>query len=51
MQYADALATMIESGEVKREDLIIQTKIMPSKTNEDFEKTFEASWKYLKRLQ
>ena len=51
MQYADALATLIESGEVKREELIIQTKVFPCATNEEFLKTFEASWKHLKRLK
>ena len=50
MQYADALATLIESGEVARDSLIIQTKVMPCETNDEFLKTFEASWKHLKRL-
>jgi diketogulonate reductase-like aldo/keto reductase len=50
LQYADALATMIESGEVKRADLIIQTKIRPYETDEEFMKTFEQSWKHMSRL-
>ena len=33
------------------EDLIIQAKIMPAKTNEEFLKTFEHSWKHLQRLK
>ena len=41
MQYADALATMIESGEIKREDIIVQTKVVPAKTAAEFKATFE----------
>ena len=37
-------------GEVRREDIIVQTKCVPAKTAKEFRKTFEASWRHMKRL-
>ena len=50
MQYCDALATLIENGEVKREDIIVQTKVVPSSTNAEFRKALEDSWRNCARL-
>ena len=41
MQYCDALASLIDSGEIKREDIIVQTKVPPNKTNREFRKAME----------
>ena len=38
MQFADALYSMIKSGEIKREDFILQTKLVPTATLSDFKK-------------
>ena len=50
MQFVDAIAGMIADGEIRREDVIIQTKCVPAKTNEDFRKTFELSWRHMSKL-
>ena len=41
MQFVDAISSMIADGEIKREDIIVQTKVTPAETNEEFRKTFE----------
>jgi predicted aldo/keto reductase-like oxidoreductase len=51
MQFVEAICFLIDNGEVKREDLIIQTKVPPGKTKDDFKKTFAQSWKHMQRLQ
>eukprot|EP00586_Coscinodiscus_wailesii_P006345 CAMPEP_0172487586 /NCGR_PEP_ID=MMETSP1066-20121228/16721_1 /TAXON_ID=671091 /ORGANISM="Coscinodiscus wailesii, Strain CCMP2513" /LENGTH=580 /DNA_ID=CAMNT_0013254289 /DNA_START=93 /DNA_END=1835 /DNA_ORIENTATION=+ len=48
MQYGVALKGLFESGEVRREDLIIQTKIPAQSTAKEFRKMLEES---LERLQ
>lgn len=50
-QLVDVLGFLIESGEVRREDIIIQTKIPPKNTNEEFEKAWAASWRWMKQLK
>jgi predicted aldo/keto reductase-like oxidoreductase len=51
MQFADALSGMIERGEVKREDIIVQTKLKPCSTNEEFEKNFQESWRHMQKIE
>mmetsp|Transcript_22596 Transcript_22596/g.34720 ORF Transcript_22596/g.34720 Transcript_22596/m.34720 type:complete len:273 (+) Transcript_22596:347-1165(+) len=51
LQVVDALCGMIESGEIKRSDIIIQTKVVPSKSGKEFAKNWEASWKHMQRLE
>jgi predicted aldo/keto reductase-like oxidoreductase len=41
---------MIENGEIKREDIIVQTKVTPAKTNDEFRKTFDSSWKNMSKI-
>jgi len=43
-QLVDALYELIQNGEIKREDFIFQTKVGPTKTREEFEKSFMQSW-------
>jgi hypothetical protein len=50
LQLVDALSQMIDAGEIKREDIIVQTKVSPAKTNEDFKKTFDKSWKHMSKI-
>ena len=50
-QVVDALCYLMEKGEVKREDFIIQTKIPPKATNAEFEKAFNLSYEHMKRLK
>jgi len=50
LQFVDAISSMIASGEIKREDVIIQTKVTPAATNEEFRKTFELSWRHMSKL-
>mmetsp|Transcript_21172 Transcript_21172/g.29938 ORF Transcript_21172/g.29938 Transcript_21172/m.29938 type:complete len:621 (+) Transcript_21172:81-1943(+) len=50
LQFVDALASLIEEGKIKREDFIFQTKVMPAKTREEFEKTFNLSWNHVSKL-
>lgn len=50
VQLMEALITLIESGEIKRSDFILQTKIGVSGKVEDFEKNFETSWNIFSRL-
>ncbi|GMH72898.1 hypothetical protein TrLO_g13426 [Triparma laevis f. longispina] len=47
LQFVDAISSMIASGEIKREDVIIQTKVTPAATNEE---TFELSWRHMSKL-
>ena len=42
-EIADALYELIQEGEIKREDFIIQTKLKAAKTNK-FIKSFDQSW-------
>jgi uncharacterized protein len=50
LQLVDALSQMIDAGEIKREDIIVQTKVSPAETNEDFKKTFNKSWKHMSKI-
>ncbi|GMH54296.1 hypothetical protein TL16_g01644, partial [Triparma laevis f. inornata] len=50
MQFVDAISSMIADGEIKREDIIVQTKVTPAKTNEEFRKTFEQSWRHMQKI-
>lgn len=43
-QFSEALYTLMQTGEIKREDFILQTKISATKTRAEFEKMFEDSW-------
>lgn len=45
-QVVEALYELIQSGEIKREDFIFQTKLMPA----NFKKLFEQSWANCKKL-
>merc|ERR1719197_857650 len=47
MQYGAALKVLIESGEVKREDIIVQTKVGPKKTAAAFRTDLEKSFSLL----
>ena len=47
MQFAQAFKELMEAGEVKREDFILQTKVVPAKSRREFEKIWDASWKQL----
>jgi predicted aldo/keto reductase-like oxidoreductase len=47
MQFVDALSTLIESGEVRREDFVFQTKVQPKATGGEFLATWAASWRHL----
>jgi len=49
-QFAEALHTLMEQGEIKREDFIFQTKVLPTANRKDFEKALEASWKNCEKL-
>ena len=44
MQFSDALWTLMQNGEIKREDFILQTKIPPTEDRSKWEKLFEQSW-------
>lgn len=50
LQFVDAISSMIENGEISREDVIIQTKVPPAKTNAEFRKAFELSWRHMSKL-
>lgn len=43
-QFAQALYELIESGEIKREDFILQTKVVPKATRKEFDEVFSQSW-------
>ena len=45
MQIVDALIDLMEADEITRDDFILQTKIPPKKTNAEFEKVFNLSWR------
>mmetsp|Transcript_8862 Transcript_8862/g.25266 ORF Transcript_8862/g.25266 Transcript_8862/m.25266 type:complete len:520 (-) Transcript_8862:436-1995(-) len=47
LQYGAALRSLFDSGEVRREDLIVQTKVSPKATVEDFRKVMEESFSTL----
>jgi len=52
MQFAAALNEMIESGEIKRSDFILQTKIQPTAPDaESFQKIWDLSWGHFKCLE
>lgn len=50
-QFAEALTTLIKNGEIKREDFILQTKVIATATRKEFEKVFMQSWENLKELE
>jgi len=49
VQLMHALSTMVESGEIKRSDFILQTKL-PVRPKKDWVKSFEQSWKVFEPL-
>ena len=49
LQLTTALLAMVESGEIKRSDFILQTKL-PIRPKADWIKAFEQSWEYFERL-
>jgi predicted aldo/keto reductase-like oxidoreductase len=51
VQLMDALAKLLESGEIKRSDFILQTKIPVKETREGFDKDFAECWKIFEKLQ
>jgi predicted aldo/keto reductase-like oxidoreductase len=51
VQLMDALAKLLESGEIKRSDFILQTKIPVKETREGFEKDFAECWKIFEKLE
>ena len=50
MQLADALHAMIASGEIKREDFVLQTKLIPNAKLATFITQWEASWSLFEKL-
>lgn len=44
MQFSDALWTLMQNGEIKREDFILQTKIPVTENRSKWEELFEQSW-------
>jgi predicted aldo/keto reductase-like oxidoreductase len=44
MQFADALWSLMQNGEIKREDFILQTKIPATENRSKWEDLFEQSW-------
>lgn len=46
MQFSDALWTLMENGEIKREDFILQTKIPVTESRAKWEELFEQSWNH-----
>lgn len=50
LQLATALSSMMESGEIKRSDFILQTKLPTVETREAFEKNWAKSWKIFEPL-
>ena len=43
-QFAQALYELIQSGEIRREDFFLQTKVPPSATRKEFDTNFALSW-------
>jgi predicted aldo/keto reductase-like oxidoreductase len=50
IQLMHALTTLIERGDIKRSDFILQTKIF-AETKEDIKKKFEQSWQHFKDFE
>ena len=46
-QFCQALKHLMDSGEVRRQDIIFQTKILPSASAEEFDGNFAKSWKHI----
>lgn len=44
MQFADALWALMQNGEIKREDFILQTKLPATENRSKWEELFEQSW-------
>ena len=51
VQLMHALSTLIERGDIKRSDFILQTKILLMGSTEEFEKTLNLSWENFKNLE
>ena len=51
LQFVDAICKLISLGEIKRSDIIVQTKCRPHKSKEGFMKVFEESWRHLKKIE
>ena len=43
-QFAQALYELIQSGEIRREDFFLQTKVPPRATRKEFDTNFALSW-------
>mmetsp|Transcript_22725 Transcript_22725/g.63198 ORF Transcript_22725/g.63198 Transcript_22725/m.63198 type:complete len:647 (+) Transcript_22725:120-2060(+) len=50
LQFVDALCSLMDEGVIQREDFIFQTKVYPSKTLQEFETSFNATWEHVKKL-
>jgi len=50
IQLTDALAKLVESGEFKRSDFILQTKLPASLDQKSFKKLFNQSWNHFEKL-
>ena len=48
IQFGEALNEILKSGEIKREDIILQTKVSPKKTAKAFREALEVSFDRLK---
>ena len=48
-QVSSALGELLEAGEIKREDFILQTKCLPAKNAEEFLKIWDASWTHFEK--
>lgn len=44
LQFATALGELIKSGTIRREDFILQTKILPKATRAEFDRVWNESW-------
>ena len=50
VQMMEAFCTLMDNGEIKREDFILQTKLPMAEKRADFEKHFEKSWNIFSKL-
>jgi len=50
LQFIDALVSLIDEGTIKREEFILQTKVIPQKNLQEFEKLFALSWDHVSKL-
>lgn len=50
LNIVDALHSLIQNGEIRREDFIFQTKPACKATRKEFEQLFEKSWEQCEKL-